>query len=79
MDNLYLIVGFIVCGIGGFLFAFFLIAILAGFACVTWIAVSEKFRDICQAESLIFEYRKNRQAFLLWKQMEERRKSDETC
>lgn len=31
-----------------------------------WIAVSNRFRDVCRAESLIFEYRKNREAFLVW-------------
>ena len=32
-----------------------------------WIAASNKFRDICRAESLIFEYRRERDAYLQWK------------
>ena len=29
-----------------------------------WIAASNKFRDICRAESMIFEYRRERDAYL---------------
>ena len=32
-----------------------------------WIAASNKWRGILRAESLIYEYRKNRDAFLRWK------------
>lgn len=40
------------------------------FACI-WIAASNKWRRICQAESLIFEYRKNRKMYLAWKKEQE--------
>jgi hypothetical protein len=33
-----------------------------------WILFSDTFRAICKAESLIFEYRKNRDAFLKWRE-----------
>lgn len=33
-----------------------------------WIAASNRFRDICKAESLIFEYRRERKEYLWWKE-----------
>lgn len=35
---------------------------------IAWIAASNRFRDICKAESLIFEYRKERKEYLWWKE-----------
>ena len=32
-----------------------------------WIAASNKWRRILRAESLIYEYRKNRDEFMMWK------------
>ena len=34
---------------------------------IAWIAASNRFRDICKAESLIFEYRRERREYLWWK------------
>lgn len=36
-----------------------------------WVAFSNRFRDICKAESLIFEYRKYREQFLEWVKISE--------
>lgn len=60
---------FLILG-GAFLFAgvVLLFAWILGSA---WIAVSNKWRRICHAESLIFEYRKNRDRFLEWKKEQE--------
>jgi hypothetical protein len=77
MDSLYQTIGMIVCGVGGGLLCLAIISILGYFACTAWADFSDKHRAICQAESLIFEYRKNRNEFLLWKHGE-RRESDET-
>lgn len=35
---------------------------------IAWIAASNRFRDICKAESLIFEYRREREEYLWWKE-----------
>ena len=69
MDNVALFIGYVVlytaCGC--------VIAIALGLIglamCCTWIEFSEKFRDICKAESMIFEYRKNRDKFMEWRRM----------
>ena len=33
-----------------------------------WIAASNKWRNIMRAESLIYEYRKNREAYIEWRE-----------
>ena len=53
--------------IGGFLVSLTIPGLLLWALCSTWIAASNKFRAVCRGESLIFEYRKNRTAFLAWK------------
>ena len=67
MKDYYETVGVILCGLGGGLLCLLVIGLLAHFVCVAWVAFSNKFRDICKAESLIFEYRKNRHEFMVWK------------
>lgn len=52
--------------IGGTELAFFLMVVIGLAACKAWISASNKFRDICKAESLIHEYRRNREEFLSW-------------
>lgn len=39
-----------------------------------WIAESNRFRDICKAESLIFEYHKYHEQFLAWLKLSEEEK-----
>lgn len=68
IDNLMMTIGAFFIIVGG--------TVLLGVACLTlawilgalWISVSEKWRNICKAESLIFEYRKNRSEYLWWKE-----------
>lgn len=47
-----------------------LVAIVLGLAVyaagLAWIAASKKWRDILRAESLIYEYRMNREAYIEW-------------
>ena len=54
--------------IGGILLAAGFLFLLGFLVNCAWVAFSESFRSICKAESLIFEYRKNREAFLKWKE-----------
>ena len=48
-----------------------LVAIVLGLAVyaagLAWIAASNKWRDILRAESLIYEYRMNREAYIEWR------------
>lgn len=67
MDNLALKLGEFIMVAGGILFAAVIILLLGYLLCIAWIAFSDNFRAICKAESLIFEYRKNREKFLEWK------------
>lgn len=69
-DNVYLFVGKLICGMGGGLLALAILALLLIVACYLWIDASERFRDICKAESMIFEYRKNRNDFMYWLHMQ---------
>ena len=48
-----------------------LVAIVLGLAVyaagLAWVAASNKWRDILRAESLIYEYRMNRKAYIEWR------------
>lgn len=67
MSEYYRFVGVLLCGLGGGFLCMCILGLLLHLVCVIWIAFSDKFRDICKAESLIFEYRKNRHEFMVWK------------
>lgn len=43
------------------------IGVLLWLALDIWEYASNRFRDVCKAESLIFEYRNNRDDYLEWK------------
>ena len=58
--------------IGGLLIAAALLGFLGWLACQAWASFSNRFRDVCRAESLIREYRRNRVEFLFWKAERER-------
>ena len=66
IDTLALSIGHTFMVIGGTFLVIFLIAAIASIACFAWIHASNRFRDICKAESLIHEYRRNREKFLEW-------------
>ena len=51
---------------GGVILASLLLAGLFLLMCGAWILASNSFRDICKAESLIREYRRNSEKFLEW-------------
>lgn len=63
MDNLVLVLGWITLSVIGCA----VIGVLLWLALDIWEYASNRFRDVCKAESLIFEYRKNRDDYLEWK------------
>ena len=67
IDSVMINIGafFMIAG-GAFLVAA-VVGIVAYIAVIIWISASNKFRSICKAESLIFEYRRNREELLEWK------------
>lgn len=60
-------VGVIVIIIGSIFVILFLLCFVWWALGSIWISASNKFRRICQAECLIFEYRRERDAYLRWK------------
>lgn len=64
-------VGLFLCGLGGGLLLLFIIGYLGYAVCCAWVMFSDRFRDICRAESLIYEYRKNRHDFLIWQNIKD--------
>lgn len=58
--------------VGGLLLFGVLVALAVRLMCELWIGVSIRFRSILKAESLIYEYRKNRDEFLRWRSKKER-------
>ena len=59
--------------IGGAALVAIVLALAVYAAGMAWIAASNKWRDILRAESLIYEYRMNREAYIEW-----RRKANKT-
>ncbi len=57
----------IVSYIGGMCILAVLIGVLVGLAATVWVWVSDKWRAVCKAESLIHEYRKEREDYFAWK------------
>lgn len=66
MDEFIYSVGMIVSVMGAIaIIIALLLFVWWGLSCI-WIAASNRFRDICKAERLIFEYRKYREQFMVW-------------
>lgn len=66
MERVMLVTGKAIIIGGGAILASLLLAGLFLLMCEAWILASNMFRDICKAESLIHEYRRNREKFLEW-------------
>ena len=66
METVFLWVGKVFCVVGGIAIALFLFFLFLELALEMWKIFSGKFRAVCKAESLIFEYKKNRKEFLQW-------------
>ena len=62
MDSFVLVVGWIALSVIGCA----VIGVLLWLALDIWEYASNRFRDVYKAESLIFEYRKNRDDYLEW-------------
>lgn len=71
MEKVVLVIGGTVLLFGGTILTIAIIGFLIYLAEAVWVVVSENFRDICKAESLIHDYRKNREKFLEWREGEE--------
>ena len=52
---------------GGAVLLIAIIGFLIYIAEAVWVVASDRFRDICKAESLIHEYRLNREKYLEWR------------
>lgn len=71
MNEIVYGIGIIVTVLGGLLACGIVICLLGELFCLVWVSFSVKFRDICKEESLILDYRKNREKFLEWREGEE--------
>ena len=67
IDNVMMNAGAIVLITGGCLLIASGVGLAALLVANIWIAASNKWRSILRAESLIYEYRKNRDEFMRWK------------
>lgn len=61
-------IGMFFAAIGGIAAVLAALCFFWWLADIAWIAASSRFRDICKAESLIFEYRREREEYLWWKE-----------
>ena len=66
MQTIPHILGDILCIMGGVCLIALVIGALFWLSGEVWIEASNKWRDIVRAESLIYEYRRNRDKFLRW-------------
>lgn len=71
MDKVAFLMGEVFLVFGGTFLLGFVLAVLFKLMCEAWVAASNRFRGICKAESLIFEYRKYREQFLEWMKISE--------
>lgn len=67
IDSVMMNAGAIVLIVGGCLLLADGVGLAALLVDNIWIAASNKWRRILRAESLIYEYRQNRDEFLMWK------------
>ena len=66
MEDIFLAIGRIFCMIGGILIAGAILSLIGYFVAYMWIELSNRFRSILKAESLIYEYRKYKTEFMEW-------------
>lgn len=72
MEKVAFWIGEVFLVFGGTFLLGFVLAVLFKLMCEAWVVASNRFRAICKAESLILEYRKNRDEFLRWRSKKER-------
>lgn len=67
MDSVLVNIGAAFMLIGGVALVAIVLGLAVYAAGLAWVAASNKWRDILQAESLIYEYRMNRDAYIKWR------------
>lgn len=70
IDSVMVNIGAAVMLIGGVALVAIVLGLAVYAAGLAWIAASNKWRDILRAESLIYEYRMNREAYIEWREKE---------
>ena len=68
LTNLAYVIGALFMIGGGACIVAFLVGIAWDFIGTIWIDASNKWRNICKAESLIHEYRREREKYIAWKE-----------
>ena len=66
VDSVMMNIGAFFTIAGGIIMMLFVVGTVGYLVALLWISACNKWRAICRAESLIFEYRKNRKDFLRW-------------
>jgi hypothetical protein len=66
VDSVMMNIGAFFSIAGGIIMMLFVVGMVGYLVALLWISACNKWRAICRAESLIFEYRKNRKDFLRW-------------
>lgn len=66
VDSVMMNIGAFFTIAGGIIMMLFVVGMVGYLVALLWISACNKWRAICRAESLIFEYRKNREDFLRW-------------
>ena len=67
IDNVMMNTGALVLVVGGCLLIAAVVGLAALWVANIWIAASNKWRRILRTESLIYEYKQNRDEFMRWK------------
>lgn len=67
-DHLMMNIGAAVILTGGLALTAAIAGLMVWLAAQAWIAASNRWRDVLRGESLIYEYRQNRDEFLRWKE-----------
>lgn len=73
LDNFALFIGYAVITVGGFALFSIMSAFFIKIACELWVIASTNFRAVWKAESLVYEYNKNKEKFLQWREKEGKR------
>lgn len=67
IDNVMVNIGAAFMIVGGVALVAIVLSLVIYVAGWAWVTASDKWRDILRAESLIYEYRMNRDAYIKWR------------
>lgn len=73
VENIARNIGYAFFCLGGIALFSVTVAFMVRFVLEIWFLVSTKFRAVWKVESLIFEYNKNRENFLEWREKEKKK------